>query len=163
MHASFAAHVWEADQRISRLSGQRFSDEYRANILKRYGVMIDSGASTLALTAVRLSTPDREFETLKAIQHTRYIEGRNNSDAAVINDVLSGLGLMDIAARFVAPDEELLVANSARIAAGRAEMSRHGVNGVPALIFNTGQREKLVSSSVLYGAPDDLLEVLTTA
>lgn len=163
MNAAFAAHAWEADQRIAKLSGQCFSDEYRANVLEGSASKVDSGAATLALTAVRLSAPEREFETLKAIQRARYVEGRDNGDAAVIGEVLSGLGLADAAARFDAQDEELLAANGARIAEGRAEMRRYGVSGVPTLIVHTGQGGKLASSSMLYGDPDALAAALRAA
>lgn len=165
MNAAFAAHAWEADQRIAKLSGQRFSDEYRANVLEGSASSVDSGAATLALTAVRLTAPEREFEALKAIQRARYVEGRDNGDPAVIGEVLSGLGLEDAAARLHAEDEELLAANGTRMAEGRAEMRRFGANGVPTLIVYAEQsdRGKLASSSMLYGDPDALAAALRAA
>jgi putative protein-disulfide isomerase len=165
MNAAFAAHAWEADQRIAKLSGQRFSDEYRANVLEGSASSVDSGAATLALTAVRLTAPEREFEALKAIQRARYVEGRDNGDPAVIGEVLSGLGLEDAAARLHAEDEELLAANGTRMAEGRAEMRRFGANGVPTLIAYAEQsdRGKLASSSMLYGDPDALAAALRAA
>ncbi|MBB2973011.1 hypothetical protein [Mesorhizobium sp. RMAD-H1] len=34
MNAGFAAHAWEADQRIAKLTGQVFSEDYRRNVLE---------------------------------------------------------------------------------------------------------------------------------
>jgi putative protein-disulfide isomerase len=33
MNAEFAAHAWEADQRIAQLTGQVFTEAYRSNVL----------------------------------------------------------------------------------------------------------------------------------
>ncbi|KLK92569.1 protein-disulfide isomerase [Microvirga vignae] len=163
MNAGFAAHAWEADQRIAQLSGQRFTEDYRVNVLESRTSRVDSGPATLALTAVRLTAPDKEFEALKAIQHVRYVDGHDNGDPAVIADVLTSLGLEDAAARFHAANEELLSANRARIAEGRAEMRRFGVRGVPTLIADTAQGRGIVNSSMLYGDPDALAVALRAA
>lgn len=163
MNAAFAAHAWEADQRIARLSGQRFTEQYRVNVLESRTAAVDSGPATLGLTAVRLTAPGREFEALKAIQHIRYVEGRDNGDPVVIADVLAGLGLAEAATRFHAADEELLAANRARIAEGRAEMQRFGARGVPTLILDTGRGRALVDTSALYGDADRLAAALGAA
>jgi Predicted protein-disulfide isomerase len=163
MNAAFAAHAWEADQRIARLSGQRFTERYRVNVLQSRTAAVDSGPATLGLTAVRLTAPGREFEALKAIQHVRYVEGHDNGDSAVIADVLAGLGLAEAAARFHARDAELLATNRARIAEGRAEMQRFGARGVPTLILDTGQGRTTVDSSTLYGDAERLAAALGAA
>ncbi|ALA18674.1 MULTISPECIES: DsbA family protein [Chelatococcus] len=163
MNAAFAAHAWEADQRIARLSGQRFTEQYRVNVLASRTAAVDSGPATLGLTAVRLTAPEREFEALKAIQHVRYVEGRDNGDPAVIADVLAGLGLAEAAARCHAADEELLAANRARIAEGRAEMQRFGARGVPTLILDTGRGRATVDASALFGEVDRLAAALDAA
>ena len=51
-----------------RLTGQPFSEAYRRDVLGDRTRLFDSGPATLALTAVALTAPDREFEALKAIQ-----------------------------------------------------------------------------------------------
>ncbi|MCV0395863.1 MAG: DsbA family protein [Rhizobiaceae bacterium] len=163
MNAGFAAHAWEADQRIAKLTGQVFSETYRRDVLERGTGRVDSGPATLALTAVRVMAPEREFDALKAIQRARYVEGRDNGDPAVIADILSALALDDAAARFASPDEELLSANRARIDAGQAEMRRLSARGVPTLIAGQGQDARLVSSSALYGSADDLIAGLRAA
>jgi putative protein-disulfide isomerase len=163
MNAEFAAHAWEADQRIAQLTGQVFTEAYRSNVLQSGKGRVESGPATLALTAVRLTAPEREFEALKAIQSARYIDGRDNGDQAVIADVLAELNLNEAAARFVVPDEELLSANRARIAEGQAEMSRFSARGVPTLIAGQGQDRRVVNSSALYGDADKLISGLHAA
>jgi putative protein-disulfide isomerase len=160
MNAGFAAHAWEADQRIAQLTGQVFTEDYRTKVLQSGEGRVDSGPATLALTTVRLTAPEREFEALKAIQRARYVDGRDNGDQAVIADVLAELNLQEAAARFAAPDEELLSANRARIAKGLAEMRRLGARGVPTLIAGQGQDRRVVSSSALYGDADMLVASL---
>lgn len=163
MNAGFAAHAWEADQRIAELTGQVFSEDYRNNVLESGTGQVDSGPATLALTAVHLIAPERELEALKAIQCARYVEGRDNGDPAAIADILSALALDDAATRFASPDDELLSANRARINAGQAEMRRFGARGVPTLIAGQGQDARVVSSSALYGGADELIADLRAA
>src|SRR5437763_9595920 len=73
MDDGFAAYAWSNDQRISRLSGQPFSEAYRRDVLGDRTRLFDSGPATLALTGVALTAPDRELEALKAIQLLRYV------------------------------------------------------------------------------------------
>jgi putative protein-disulfide isomerase len=91
MDEGFAAYAWANDQRISRLAGQPFSEDYRRKVLGDRTRLFDSGPATLALTAVALTAPDREFGALQAIQKARYVEGRDNTDVSVLSDVLHAL------------------------------------------------------------------------
>lgn len=162
MDAEFAAHAWEADQRIAELTGQEFSDAYRRNVLESGTGHVDSGPATLALSAVHLTAPDREFDALKAIQRARYVEGRDNGDASVIAALLTELGLDIASKRFAAPDEELLAFNQSRIEAAQAEMRRFGARGVPTLVFGEGATARVVASNALYGQADALIAALRT-
>ena len=77
MDDRFAAYAWSDDQRIARLTGQRFTELYRTRVLADRRRMVDSVPATVALTAVSLTAPDREAEALSAIQAARYVEGRD--------------------------------------------------------------------------------------
>jgi putative protein-disulfide isomerase len=134
MDPGFAAYAWSADQRISALTGQEFSERYRTDVLGRPGAPFDSGPATLALTAVWLDQPDREPEALAAIQRARYVEGRDICDAAVLADILVDIGLPAVAERALAPDQGLRAATRDRIAAAQALMELHHLTGVPALL-----------------------------
>ncbi|MFC6658525.1 hypothetical protein ACFQEX_25160 [Roseibium salinum] len=112
---------------------------------------------------MHLTTPEREFEALTAIQSARYVDGRDNGDAAVIGSVLTGLGLGDAAKRFAAPDAELLKFNKSRIETAQAEMRRFGASGVPTLVAGEGAGARVVGSNALYGKPDALIAALRAA
>lgn len=163
MDDSFAAYAWTNDQRIARLSGQPFSEVYRRNVLGDRTRLFDSGPATLALTAVALAAPDREFEALKAIQNARYVEGRDITDISVLSAVLRALNLPEIAGRLANPDDVLMIAYRTRLEAARVEMRRFGVNGVPALLVGVGDNRRIVGGSALFGSMEVLIEGLKAA
>ena len=163
MDDDFAAYAWTNDQRISRLSGQPFSEAYRHNVLGDRTRLLDSGPSTLALTAVALAAPDRQCATLKAIQNARYVEGRDTTDIPVLSDVLRALNLPEIADRLANPDDVLMAAYRTRLEAARAQMHRFGTNGVPTLIVGAGDDRRIVGGSALFGSMEVLIEGLKAA
>lgn len=162
MSDGFAAHAWEADQRIAQLTGQPFAEAYRVNVLGNRNSRVDSGPATLALSAVRLTVPAREFETLHAIQRARYADGRDNGDAATVVEVLDALGLTQAVKRLRAQDAELMATNRARIAEGQQLMRRFAARGVPTLITRDGRDSRMVSTNALYGDFDALTAALKT-
>ena len=160
----FAAHAWANDQRIHALTGQIFSERYRTDVLgdllggRRQ--MIDSGPATLALTAVALTAPDREFAALAAIQSARYADGRDITAMATLADILTGLGL-DTAASLLAEEaEELMVADAARVERGRQLMAAYRANGVPSLLYDDGSHRRRLDSEILFSKPGRLAAVL---
>lgn len=163
MDAEFAAFVWANDQRIGKLSGQPFSEDYRRKVLDDRTGRINSGPATLALTAVSITAPDREFEALKAIQKARYVEGRDITDISVLSEILRGLGLVAAAERLVASDAELVSANQKRTADANADMRKFGANGVPNLIVGAGDKRRLVAGGVLFESLETLVEELKAA
>lgn len=163
MDDGFAAFAWTNDQRIARLSGQVFSEAYRRNVLGDHTRLFDSGPATLALTAVALTAPDREFPALKAIQNARYVEGRDNTDIAVLAQILRLLNLPESADRLATPDDALIAAYRGRLEAARVEMQRFRANGVPALIVGTGDQRRMVQASALFGSVDGLVAELKAA
>ena len=156
MDDGFATYAWTNDQRISRLSGQPFSEAYRRDVLGERTRLFDSGPATLALTAVAATAPDQEFAALKAVQRARYVDGRDITDVSILSDVLRALGLHRAADRLIAPDDDLLAAYRQRIEVAREEMRRFQAEGVPALIADAGESRRLVSGTALFGS----LEVL---
>jgi len=157
MDAAFAAYAWANDQRIERMTGQPFSNEYRQNVLGADSRRFDSAPATLALTAVHVSEPEREFEALKAIQHARYVNGVDITDASVLAAVLRELGLEDAARRISAPGAELLDANRERVDSARQTMGRFGLQGVPSLVVGEDEVGRVVSGNALFGGLDELL------
>ena len=96
-------------------TGQPFTQAYRDHILGAANGRFDSGPATLALTAVAQTAPERELDALHALQHARYVEGRDNADPAVIADVLCSLGLQAAAAVLHEPHDALREALLARV------------------------------------------------
>ena len=160
MNEGFAAHAWEADCRISSLTGQPFSEVYRTDVLGSRTARLDSNSANLAFTAVHLTAPAREFEVLKAIQYARYVDGRDNGDVTIVADILRSLSLSEALDHFTVSDDCLHAANRARIETAKAEMHRFGARGVPTLITGQGQHRHLVSSQALYGGAEILIAAL---
>jgi len=153
MDAEFAAYAWSNDERIGSLTGQRFTEEYRTNVLAKGG-MLDSSSATLAVTAVALTAPSRELDALRLIQEARYVSGRDVTDMLEIRTILEGAGLDQASDRLAEPNADLLAANRQRIASARSLMTEFRVNGVPALIIDDGQRRRLVKANELFGNAD---------
>lgn len=164
MDAQFAAYAWANDQRIQQLTGQHFTQAYRDHILGAANGRFDSGPATLALTAVAQTAPERELDALHALQHARYVEGRDNADPAVIADVLNSLGLQAAAARLREPDEALRAVLRERVATARATMQLLGAQGVPQLaVAGQGGVLHLVGGDALLGPREGLLARVQTA
>jgi putative protein-disulfide isomerase len=163
MDAAFADYAWSNDQRIAKLTGQRFTQAYRQNVLGRLGSRFDSATATLALTAVSLSEPQRELETLKVLQEARYVQGLDTCDVSVVDTLLLGLGLAVAADRLAASEAELLAANAARIQKARGLMQTFGAQGVPALVVSDDKGSRLLSGNALYGSFDKLLSQMAVA
>ncbi|CAH1693959.1 conserved hypothetical protein [Hyphomicrobiales bacterium] len=162
MDANFAAYAWENDRRIAALTGQPFSELYREQVL-RPGTAFDSTAATRALVAVGVEAPERLFAAFKAIQHARYVDGRDTSVAQEVAAVLDGIGLSAPAARFVAADPDILAATRDQVTTGRRLMTTYGARGVPTVILSTDDGDRLLPSQLLYGDRETLLRQLDLA
>ncbi|WOH53374.1 DsbA family protein [Bradyrhizobium sp. sBnM-33] len=163
MDAQFAAYAWQNDERIARLTGQPFSEIYRTHVLGKTGGMFDSAPATLGLVAVRVTEPTREFEALKAIQHARYVDGRDIGSLPEVGDILQSIGVPAAAERVRTPDDELTLAYRRQIEAARSEMQRFGVSGVPALLVGDGAERRLLRGNLLFGRFDLLVSQLQAA
>lgn len=163
MDDSFAAYAWSNDQRIERLTGQRFSERYREDVLADRRQRFDSGPATLALTSVALTEPERELEALKAIQQARYVDGQDITQRDSLVALLRSLGLGRAADRLAHTDGELLTANRARVDKAQALLSQFGARGVPAFILEIHGQRQLLNSSAAFSAPQTFVDQLATA
>ena len=160
---AFAATIWSMDQRIERMTGQRFSDDYRRRVLGNRQQLLDSGPATLALTAVSLTAPARELEALKAIQRARYVNGSDVTSRATLAALLAALGLEEAAAMIAQPEEDLLDANLARVERAQVLMREFGVHGVPTLVAESGANRWLLNHAAGYSNPRALIDQLEGA
>lgn len=163
MDAAFADYAWSNDLRIAKLTGQRFTEAYRQNVLGRHGSRFDSATATLALTAVSLSEPQRELETLKSLQEARYVQGLDTCDVSVVDQLLRDQGLGTTADRLADGDAELLAANAARIQKAQGLMQTFGAQGVPTLVVTDDNGSRLLRGTALYGSFDSLLSQIAAA
>ena len=160
LDASFADYAWANDQRIEVLTGQRFTDVYRTQVLGNLGGSFDSAAATLALTATALTSPQRELETLKMLQEARYVQGLNTSATPLVVSLLRDADLNPAADMLTAQSYELVSANTARIDQAQRLMQAHSVNGVPALVVTNDRGRRLLRGDALYGSFDELLKAI---
>lgn len=161
MDDSFAEYAWRNDQRIQRLTGQVFSEGYREQVLGAREQMFDSGPATVALTAVSLSAPEREYEVLKDIQHARYVDGLDITQVDVLVALLNRLELSAAANRLAAADEALLAANQARTARGRRLLRDVGGQGVPTFVLLAGGHSRALHSSAIFSNPQAFVAELS--
>ncbi|QCI62868.1 DsbA family protein [Phreatobacter stygius] len=168
MDQGFAAYAWSNDQRIERLSGQRFTEAYRQKVLNAPALnarpqMFDSGPATLALTAVSLTAPDAERDALNAIQEARYVDGRDIVSPARLAEILREAGLDAAAGLIATPSDALVAANRARTNKARQMMAALGAQGVPTLVVTDASGRRMLRSNALFGGFDDLLAAIRAA
>lgn len=156
MDASFAAYAWSNDERIEKLTGQRFTERYRTQVLNQPGGRFDSSATTLALTAVMLTAPELELATLRVLQEARYLHALDTSVVQVVEQRLRDAGLGAAADRLAAADAALLAANAERTLKAQGLMQTHGAQGVPAMVVTNHSGSRLLRGDILYGNFDDL-------
>ncbi|WP_035293477.1 DsbA family protein [Actinobacillus minor] len=148
MDADFARYAWSNDQRIEKLTGQPFSQAYLENVLQGEGEF-DSANSLLALTAVQQIVPEKELTVLVALQKARYVDGLDNTDFAVIEQVLHKLNLSQVMP--LLSEQSIKVALEQRLQFGQQLANHCGVQGVPQLIVEKDERLHIVPSQLLYG------------
>ncbi|KLD71367.1 DsbA family protein [Xanthomonas pisi] len=153
MDEQFASFAWANDQRIAQLTGQRFTERYRQEVLGDRQQCFDSGAATLALTAVSLVAPARQLKTLTAIQQARYVAGKDVTTTAGLVRLLEELHLADAATRLAQADAQLLSANRTRIEGTQALMREFGAQGVPTFIAESGGKRWLIDAHAAYTDP----------
>lgn len=163
MDDGFAAYAWSNDQRIERLTGQRFTEQYRQRVLGNHQRLFDSGPATVALSAVSLTDPSRELEALKAVQRARYVEGNDVTSLTTLAGLLDALDLKEAATMVAHPDADLLAANRARISRAQALMQEFGARGVPTLIAESGAKRWMVNPSAAYSNTHALISQLESA
>lgn len=163
MDAAFADYAWANDMRIEKLTGQRFTPEYRSHILGKPGSRFDSAAATIALSAVAMSVPERELDALRLLQEARYLYAQDTCDWSVVTTVLRNNNFNRAADSLASPDDALRDRHRKRIRNSQEMMHSFGVQGVPALIISDGQGSRLLRSNALYTSFDTLLSDIAAA
>lgn len=158
--AAFASYAWANDVRIEKLTGQKFTEDYRINVLGKLGSSFDSNAMTLALSAVLLTQADRLLQALIAFQEARYVQGIDTSDVQHIEKILRDLGLARAADHLASRDHELLEMKTRQLAKAQNLMHALGIQGVPAIVVTDLDRPKLIDGRLLFGNFEALMAEL---
>lgn len=146
--------------RIEKLTGQKFTEDYRINVLGKVGSTFDSSAMTLALSAVKLTQPDRLLQALIAFQEARYVQGINISEQEQTNKLLLELGLSSAAALVTSHDKELLELNKDQVTKAQNLMRAHSIQGVPALAVTDLSTPMALDGRLIFGNFEDLISQL---
>lgn len=162
MDDEFAAYAWTNDRRIERLTGQRFSERYREQVLGDRQRPFDSGPATLALTAVSLTEPTQEFAALKAIQLARFVEGLDVTSLETLADVLRATGLANSVDRLEHSPSQVLDEVLARVERAKKLLREIAILGVPAFIADDTTGRRLLHASTVFGDPKTLSEQMAT-
>lgn len=161
MTEELSSSIWINDQRIEELTGQPFTEQYRDQVLCDREQGFDSGPATLALTAVALTSPERELEALRHLQRARHVDGRNIVSREVLDALLTELHLAEAAQMLRHPARSLQDATQARIDKARQLMLSYQQPGVPGFILNAGAHNAcLLNAGLLFSAPEQLLRSL---
>ncbi|MBA1144051.1 DsbA family protein [Mesorhizobium sp. CCANP35] len=163
LDAGFAAYAWDNDQRIARLSGQRFTQAYLDNVLNVSDTLLDSSSATLGIVAAGLDEPGRRLPALSAIQHARYVDGRDIVTVDGVAAVLADAGMDDAANMVKAPTDALMLSHRDLVGRGRALFQRLNANGVPALAVVRKTAPRLIGANPLFGSYDNLVAHIAAA
>ena len=151
------AHILASDRRIAAQTGAVFGAAYQARTAGGTALTLDSGPTTLALTAVAQTMPDRELDALRVIQRARYVDGRDIADSFVLIDLLVEAGLDAAAILLANAPPTLREANRQRLEEARSVMQQLGIGGVPALLRIDGSVPTPVDTAKLYRDPLSLI------
>ncbi|MDO9768519.1 disulfide bond formation protein DsbA [Glaesserella parasuis] len=157
MDADFARYAWSNDQRIEKLTGQPFSQAYLENVLQGQGEF-NSANCLLALTAVQQITPEKELTVLASLQKARYVDGLDNADLTVVEQVLHKFNLSQVVP--LLSEQSTKVALEQRLQFGQQLANHYSVQGVPQLIVEKDERLHIVPSRLLYGKVQELEDYL---
>lgn len=167
--AGIADYAWQNDQRILSLTGQRFTEAYREQVLLAADGMFDSTPLTRALTALGEQDAALEPQLLHAAQLARYVDGvdtcRAEAVAQIAVNVAQGAGLILDAAEFAArlgDDRALAEATARRVALAQQAMQALPSGGVPQLLVTIDGVSQVIAGQHLYAGPQRLLEQLQT-
>jgi len=161
MDAAFAQYAWTNDQRIAHLTGQVFSEQYRSQVLADHQALFDSGPATLALTAICMTQPAREYEAMAAIQHARYVDAHDITDWTFLARRLAEMDLVKASALLSERALPLLAANTARVTLGQELMKRFQARGVPTFILDDASGSRVLPAQAFFSSPQGLIRELT--
>lgn len=153
MDAAMADHARTSDAHVARLTGRTFSDDYRRRILDDRSARMNSLPATWALTAVALTQPEAQLDTLTAIQTARFVAARDITSADVLYQILTEQQLAPAARLFQAAALPLRQSACSSILSAEVLMRRLGASGVPALAIGQHHDQWLIPADRIFEDP----------
>jgi putative protein-disulfide isomerase len=163
--ALIAEYAWQNDQLITTLTGQRFSEAYRLQVLEAVNGVFDSTPLTRALTALGEYDAVLQAQVLHVAQLARYVDGVDTSQAEAVAQIVADaahsagrdLNPDEFAAR-LREDEVLAEATARRVDLAQQAMRALPPGGVPQLLSRVDGEPHVFAGQQLYGGPQRLLE-----
>lgn len=157
MTRAFRDYAWSQDQRIAQMTGQPFSQIYYDHVLSNEAIALDSGPASLLLAIADILKPGCGLDLLTALQRARFVEGRDLTDREILVAVAGTAGFVPAAIDTAFNDAGQMELAVDRITTGRRHLSRHGLDGVPALIQQQGNTTRIIANTYLLGPVADLI------
>jgi putative protein-disulfide isomerase len=168
--AAMAEHSWRNSTRITELTGQIYTDQYRERILDNPHGRLDSTLATRAIVAVGEIDSRLEPPLLEALQTARYVDARDTANGAVVASVAVKVA----AERGYSPNEEdfhdtlvkdegLSTRTSARVRNTLSMMRELPGSGVPRLLGTFGDHREVIDGAALYGGAGAVLKAVRAA
>lgn len=145
MDNDFAQYAWENDQRIAKLTGVIFSQQYREQLLEKE-TDFDSRLMVNALSVVQRTQPSKTFAVLKSLQQARYIQGLDTTKLDVVHMIINRQGI-DCTTEAILAAQALA---DQKITQGQALAQQLGLRGVPKLVLKTGQGYQVLPNTLLF-------------
>lgn len=155
------AAILIADARIEELTGQPFSDRYRANVVVSATEVLDSRYSAQAAALVHEQGVEKEFALRKRLEVARFVGGMSASDRDGVIAALIAEGVVREEAEKIGRPE--LAAKAADISRRAQDlMASVGARGVPTLLKVTGNHVTQIDHTAYYGRPDEFTAELAS-
>ena len=160
MSPQFKDYIWNADQRITEMTGQPFSQAYYDGVLSDLDIPLDSEVPTRAFAVAEMMRPGGGLDLLARMQRARFVEGRNLLVADTVFDLAAELGFdrAEFASAFDGPDG--VAAMEIMLDNGQAMMGTLKLRGVPALAVRHGDHHHAVTGGPLIDPAEGLVETL---
>lgn len=154
---AMAKHAWTNDSRINELTGQKFTEAYRVNVLLKPNGVFDSGAATRAITLIGQIDAQLEPALLHDLQIARYVDGRDTALATEVARVTGKTAKrngyevdVDHVLTRLESDQELWRGTDERVGRTQRLMDRLELSGVPQLVVASNGRFQPIRSADLY-------------
>ncbi|GGF72858.1 DsbA family protein [Alteromonas lipolytica] len=145
---SFRRHILQADSRIAAMTGAKFGERYQAKVSGHEPLILDSYQTALAVVVAQ-EIAGKGFAMLKAIQSAHFIDGKDTSDLAILQQLAVDLGQGE------AEWEKAIAKTKLRlteiISSSQALMQKLQVRGFPTLLIEKTNQWVTLDHAAFYG------------